>query len=802
MNPTGVSRRIERPVPASGTRAARARTVYGRSESRCRLLLVVVAVCALAACGDGNDPGQVDRGRSSNPSDRQSEPEGDRQTAFRVRGDAGAGLNSDGGWAGVVNEPATVPADRPFRLRLEAAAAGDDRQPRRYHLEFRRNGGRWAPVPAENFPQPEKVDRLDLRAAANGVSGRGWTFAAGNASLMHWIDDDEAGHLRIDTAGSPLLAIGRPRGHWRPREIAFELRLGNDSQARPGLVFGFEDGDNLHRVDVAASGVIRVLRVDDGRETVLAGREADVASGRWLELKAIVDGSELTVEFDDEAVVFTQDLGREDFELWPGLYLPDDSAVDIRTVAVEGEPRSPSTSIVASAAFDHGEPTQDLLAVSDRPFTGGAGVSFAEATPAWQPDDGHGEWEFPLVIRRFSDTAEVNESGDRFDYRLVDAAGEAVSAEATASVTLDVPDGHLGGTFVETPMRIGPWQADGGALYFLMEPAETRNVLMTVKSVDGGDSWREVDGEHRPETGDLEGFASLLVDDRIHMLHQTSDAVWYHVFRTADHPEAPDSWEIRDERVAAPEEPPTQVADIAVRSDGSVVAVYGGPEKIHYRIRSPRGQWGDERIVDADTPARLSGPTVVRGRDDTVHLAYTGSDGSAWYRRIDGDGQLSGRVRITTDLGVESGDVGSILPLLYLPDSDSVAIIYRTRDGLLHERRVDAGGALSEPVAVTDRRVVQNAVDSDQVGADAVVHGKAIHVLFIDAETGHLLHVAQREGRWGEAEVLVADDNVQWVRGAVVELPDGGKAYGYVYDAGSHGGSGMNRYGFRRLPAN
>src|SRR5690606_13489095 len=111
----------------------------------------------------------------------------------------------------------------------------------------------------------------------------------------------------------------------------------------------------------------------------------------------------------------------------------------------------------------------------------------------------------------------------------------------------------------------------------------------------------------------LEGLASVLVDDQIHILHQTSDDVWYHVFRTSDHPTKPDTWTIVDEKLASPIEPPTQVADLAVRSDGSVVAVYGGPHKIHLRTRSTTGEWSEETVIDADLEPDLSGPSLVLG---------------------------------------------------------------------------------------------------------------------------------------------------------------------------------------------
>jgi hypothetical protein len=41
---------------------------------------------------------------------------------------------------------------------------------------------------------------------------------------------------------------------------------------------------------------------------------------------------------------------------------------------------------------------------------------------------------------------------------------------------------------------------------------------------------------------------------------------------------------------------------------------------------------------------------------------------------------------------------------------------------------------------------------------------------------------------------VVEGVTAQWVRGAVVGRGDGMRVYGFVYDAGSDGGSGMNRY--------
>jgi hypothetical protein len=319
--------------------------------------------------------------------------------------------------------------------------------------------------------------------------------------------------------------------------------------------------------------------------------------------------------------------------------------------------------------------------------------------------------------------------------------------------------------------------------------------MMAVKSTDGGATWREVDGANRPRTGDLEGVGQAFAGDRIHTLHQTSDHVFYHLFRTSDHPTQPDTWEITDERLASPAEPPVQVADIAVRSDGSVVGVYGNLDRVLVRTRSPQGQWSGETVVDADIDRDLSGPVIALGANDTVHFAYTGIDGSAWYRQILPNGDLTASQQLASGLGTGVEDAGGILPLVYLPESDTVSIIYRLDNGELWERGANGAGVLSEPVQVTSRAVVTNASDAEQVGADAIGYGTSVHVLFIEQDTGHLFHTSRGpEGSWSEPSLEIDGANVMWVRGAVVKQDAEGAAYGYVYDAGSYGGSGMNKY--------
>ena len=307
--------------------------------------------------------------------------------------------------------------------------------------------------------------------------------------------------------------------------------------------------------------------------------------------------------------------------------------------------KTPRVSIVSCAAYRHGEATTNLLAGSAAGFRAGTGVTLADRTPSWSGVRTHGEFEWALVVRRFADGAVTNDEGDRFEFRMVDGNGVPRGPSRHPMVRLAIPPGHVGGTFVETPGRIGPWQASNGDLYFIMEPAETSNLFMMVKSSDQGRTWREVDGMNRPPIRDLEAVDARQVGDTIHILHEVSRSARYHSFRTSDHRARPDSWAVRGELVAEVA-PVAQAAALEGRSDGSLVAFYVGPTRIHYSIRSPAGGWSKERILDAHVPPNLAGPQAVGGANNTVHLAYYGTDGTIWYRRLLPDGTLTGREQI------------------------------------------------------------------------------------------------------------------------------------------------------------
>jgi len=555
-----------------------------------------------------------------------------------------------------------------------------------------------------------------------------------------------------------------------------------------------------------------------------AGETAEVLTDHPFRIRLEVEAPAGTD--GDQPTGFTLQARRNDGG-WRTLLLRDFPYPD--------ELSTPAVSLVRVDRWESGAPTGDVLAGSDAPFIPGEGVSDPVRTDAagdpLEPDNTtspwpgaheaaasgstpvaspvHGEWEWPVVVRRWADGAVTSETGDLLDFRMLDGAGRPVAGAGPVRVTLRVPAGHLGGTYVETPGVLGPWQSDDGTLYFPMEPAETFNVLMMVASTDHGDSWTEVDGSHRPATDDLEGFTSARYDGVVYLLHQISEATYLHAFDTGAAAETDRDaagsagpsgrWVVRDELVSRHSEPPTQVAALAARGDGSLVALYGDAQGLLYRVRSAGGEWNAEARVDVGDGALASGVMAVRG-EDAVHMAYTltsadGTSRSVWHRSLTASGGLSPATLLDEDVGTDEEEIGAVLPLGWLQDTGTAVVAWRRADGTLWERRVHADGGVSNPCRITSRSAVQNGADSEQVGADLVVHDGVVHVVFIDEETRDLWHTSSAApGVWTPARPTVEGIDAQWVRGHIVRDASGAPAYGLVYDAGSDGGSGMNRY--------
>ena len=655
--------------------------------------------------------------------------------------DAAAGSDARG---------AQVAADSPFLLVMPARPGVD---PSGLALEYRRNAGPWTRVEAHDFPLPERERAVEIAALDPSEILADWRPAG--AIQLSVTQTAQGPALQAAAEGAPGYAL--IDGPWALDAFAFTVAFDPQPGAAFGLVFGFTGPDaHVRAVLDPAAGRMRVEQVDGGRARTLAATPASPAPGAPVTLTVQGEDGVIEVELGDGEAVLSlprpQGIPAEAL----GLYLAAGARASVTAFTLEGEAATPPVSQVSRPA--------SLAAPPDR-----SGV-------VW-----------PLVIRRFADGALMNEAGDRFAFRMVDGAGRRAHAGADPALTLSVPPGHLGGTFVETPGRIGPFQSEIGALYFIMEPSETDNRFMMVKSDDGGRTWREVDGANRPATGDLEAVDARLAGGTIHIVHQITETVLHHAFDTGT-----DRWVTTDE-VVAEVEAVSQMATLAVRGDGSMAAVFLG-DQLYVSAQTPQGDWSAPGVLDREADALTVGPQALAGADGAVHVAYADTRGSIWLRTIQPDGAVGPRAPIAQGAVTGEAEYGAVLPLAFIEAADTLVIAYRLADGTLWERRL-TGGRLSAPAKITERSVITNAVDSQQAGADIVSEGEALHALFIEAGSRSIYSVHDCGAGWSQPVLRVAEIEGSWVRGAVYRDPEGGSVYRYVYDAGSNGGSGLNRYG-------
>ncbi|MCR9295735.1 MAG: hypothetical protein NXI32_23705 [bacterium] len=715
------------------------------------------------------------------------------QGSFRVREDFAAALNADHGWAGSLNENVPIIADQPFRLRVEVLWPNVGEASGFLGLQYRRNYGAWRDVGAHDFPNPSAsveldLNRFQLTASTDGADARS------KKAEVRVVQDGQQRILVAEAGEESALLVYPQTTDLSEVELEGEMRLPESSTDGVSVVIGYSSAQTRYEVFLnSANRTVEVHCLHQGAAPkVVMQQPIDIEFDSWFPFAVEFEEGQMTIVIDTREYELSLEDSTLASDSQVGFRLPRRQSAEIRNLLLRGLPKTPPVSIVACPAFADQTPTADLLEGAKAEFCPGVGSSLSAFARFVAEGGRQSEVEWPLVVRRYADGPTTNETGDVFEFRMVASDGRQVDALQIPQLRLEVAAGHLGGTYVETPGRIGPWQASNGDLYFIMEPTETDNVFMVVKSTDGGVSWQEVDGGHRPSADDLEGVDALQIGDTIHILHQVTSATWYHTFHTSDHPTLADRWGIRDQLVGRVEAR-AQAAALVVRSDGSRVAFFVGEDQVHYSLGSSGGAWSKPQAMDPHVPPATAGPQAVLGANDDVHLAYYGLDGSLWHRHMEPNGKMSERQLIAEGVGTSRSEFGSMLPLSFLPATNTLVMIYGTADGQLWERRRQASGSLTAPTRVTHRRVVVNAVDSQQPGADVVLDGDNLYVLYIDSESGSIFSVRKR-GEWEHDVLRIPAVNAQWVRGNVYTKPDGKRVYGFVYDAGSGGGAGMNRY--------
>lgn len=481
-------------------------------------------------------------------------------------------------------------------------------------------------------------------------------------------------------------------------------------------------------------------------------------------------------------------------------------------VDVLGGATGPAAQAVVSSQFADGDATSTELLTSTTTYVNGEGLE-DNTSASYTLTSEETELEWCLMIMGFHDGPTQNVASNTLDFRVVEADGTAFTGTyANPTITVSETAGYIGGTFAETPNRT-IWADGNKNIYALVETAESDPKLLMVKSTDGGDTFREMDGANRPTNEDMESIDGVLINDRIYIAHQESgDDVYHHVFRVSTHSPNPDTWETTDEAVTTGITMNTNPQSVAIgrRSDGDLVILYikdnGSVDHGYYKIDSGAG-WGSEQTLDAEGSHYVKGITSVMGASDKLHIFYRlvegGVSGEVYHRSLDSSDTLSDREAVDTEAGASEGTrFVMAAPPVYWDDggSEKIMILYRDEDDqLLYSAVITNDGSPEARKQVSAATVADDLGFSDQTIAAVAIDGTNVYALWSDLSTLDLFRdVASNDGGWGTDAEELDDKTVHWVRSTAFthSVGNGGsRVLGYIYDNGSAGGTGRIFYG-------
>jgi hypothetical protein len=489
--------------------------------------------------------------------------------------------------------------------------------------------------------------------------------------------------------------------------------------------------------------------------------------------------------------------------------------VDITAQTWQAETANPTCMITTTDNYADGDATTNLLSGSSESFTAGTGEENAAIAGVDLASE-HTEIEVCLVIRKFYDGPSHNADGDTFDFRLVESDGTALDGYTnTPTITLNHASGHIGGTFVESPGRIGPFCDTNNNLYTIIEPAETDNDMLMVKSTDGGASWAEVDGSNRPTTTDLEAVDVQQVTDTLWILHQgVSDNVKLHKFRMSDHSTNPDTWELTDEAVRTVSNSPTdQSVAIAVLSDNRVRGFWaendGTYDRLYYDTRNTGGSWnGSPLLVDNTASTDFAHVMVTVGASDKVHIFYKDETNDTIYHKSLSSGGVPGS-RHTVESDAIAGGISynAMTEAVYWDNAgtEELMIVVHDSDEYLYSVVISDDGTPDSRKAASDNTCARDCGGSRQTNATLAIDAATdtAWLLYVQgsgqAGTNILRDSAENDGGWGTDATELSASNTDWVR-AQVYTRSGTKYLGYIYDAGSAGGTGFIEHAEYEIP--
>ena len=180
--------------------------------------------------------------------------------------------------------------------------------------------------------------RVDFAADVPGARPEGWsvTGSDGPGVIVAVEPGGKRKFLHAEARSEPVVALFTPF-KVSDVEIETEIRM-SPTSTTAGLVFSHVDARNYSRILLdKTAGTLRMSRVVDGAETVVAEQKATIVADQWLELEVEIVRGKLTFSFNDGEVEFSTKFDGPYPQSPVGLFVGPNSAADFRWFVIKDE---------------------------------------------------------------------------------------------------------------------------------------------------------------------------------------------------------------------------------------------------------------------------------------------------------------------------------------------------------------------------------------------------------------------------------------------------------------------------------
>ena len=482
---------------------------------------------------------------------------------------------------------------------------------------------------------------------------------------------------------------------------------------------------------------------------------------------------------------------------------------------------------IVDASFADDAATTNILTTSSSSFVAGVGMHDNLSTSITLNNQ-HTELEWALVIARYYDSLGVGDDGDLFQFRVVESDGTLFTGDTNSGydnipeITANLAIGHIGGTHIEQPGKLGPVWDGNGNQYTLTEHTNTTPNILLHKSIDGGDTWAQATVTGRPTESDPEGLGIFHdpVNDphRLHIITRAGDdLVLYHRYHMSSHATTPDTWNVIDRTIDADAGQPaggvaSESCDITIRtSDGFIFVAYNGNDATNdvgwINHSDDDGVTFETREVIDSTGGRDYtgvGITTTPNSDDVFVFVLDNTGADIYFDRIDSAGVVlsDGLTVVATDAGTLGQVADNIIRPVSYDDGgvDVVMVAWQASAGEdISTRTLRDGTLQTTATGASDNATERSFGTSHQPVADIAVDGTTVWLMYGENATIDIFYDDNPdEAGWGtdtEEQDAVTCHYIHAGVGTHSSGNGGDTVLGYIWNQGDDGlASGFNRY--------